>query len=206
MKKIRTRKEKTLLGMLALVLLLAIAMGTHLMGFTPGQNIRAVEDLLGLAPTEPVMNRDGWYLTENDDVLLLTFYTPGLWRDRWGNDTLNFVVADKPDDPPVAGGGHYYQDYQANQATFHLFGKVLLEEAASVRAYCNVDPSYHYRSVELTADVFTAENGNRYFWSVTTQDLEPIDHLPIALDVLDEEGNVLCTYDSSQNWAIGFIE
>lgn len=206
MKKIPTRKEKTLLGLLALVLLLAIAMGTHLMGFTPGQNVRAVEDLLGLAPTEPVMDRDDLYLTENEDVLLLTVYDPGLWRDHWGNDTLNFVPINKPDGAQVVGGGWYHQDFETNQATYLLFGEVFLEEAVSVRAYCNVDPSYHYRSVELTAEVFTADNGGRYFWSVTQQDLEPIDQLPFALDVLDKEGSVLCTYDTSQNWGSGYIE
>jgi len=199
MKKIRTRKEKTLLGCLVLVLLLAIAMGTHLIGFTPGQNVRAVEDLLGLAPTEPVMDRDDLYLTENEDVLLLTAYHPGLWRDHWGNNSLNFVAMDKSDEPPAVGGGYWNRAFA--QSTLHLFGEVFLEEAVSVRAYYPVDPSFGHRPVELTAEVFTAHNGGRYFWSVTQVETNSFDTLPSALDVLDQDGNVLYTWDMTDNWS-----
>ncbi len=199
MKKIRTQKEKTLLGCLVLVLLLGVAMGTHLMGFTPGQNVRAVEDLLGLAPTEPVMDRDDLYMTENEDVLLLTAYHPGLWRDRWGNNTLNFVAMDKSDDPLAVGGGYWNRAFA--RSTLHLFGEVFLEDAVSVRAYHDVDYRYGHRPVELTADIFTSDNGRQYFWSVTELDTNSFDTLPFALDVLDKDGNVLYTCDTSSNWS-----
>ena len=198
MKKIRTRKKKTLLGCLVLLLLLAIAMGTHLMGVTPGQNIRAVENLVGLAPTEPVMDRDDLYLTENQDVLLLTAYDPGCWRDRWGNNTLNFVAMDKYPDAPAIGGGYWNREFA--QSTLHLLGEVFLEEAVSVRAYCQASPYNQHPTVELTAEVFTAPNGSRCFWSVTQLETKEIDTLPYTMDLLDQDGNILYTCDISSNW------
>lgn len=199
-KKVLSRRQKTFCQALLLVLLLVVAMEFHLLCLTPNQTIRATEDCLGLSPTEPVLHQDSLYLSENKDVLLLTVYQPGLWRDRYSNDTLTFIAMDKPDNTLVVGGGYWYQDYKTNRETFHLIGEVFLDEAVSVRAYCGVDPSYYYRSVELTADVFTADNGRRYFWSVTQRDMKPIDQLPFALEVLDRDGNVLYTYDSSDNW------
>lgn len=198
-KRTRTRKQKTLRRTLALVLLLGAAIHFHLLILTPTQAIRATEDWVGLKPTEIVLEKDGLYLSENEDVLLLTAWGESRWYDRHFHAPPTAIL-DKSKHQPAVGGGFWGEDHGENREVFHLVGEVFPEDVVSVRAYSNIDPSYHYRSIELTAEVFQAENGKRYFWSVTERDMEKLDILPSALDLLDRQGNILYTISTQNNW------
>lgn len=201
-KKQRTRKQKALRRGIVFAAFLGLALHFHLFCLTPMQTIRATEFRMGLEPTEIVLSKDNLYLSESENVLMLSDHRPRL--------NVLFLpppvaVMDKSHLPIVAGG-YVLTDYRNNQTTFHLVGEVFLEGAASVRVYHKDELQPFLRAVELTAEVFTAENGNRYFWSVTRFELDQETPIPCNLDVLDENGAVLYTYSMLDTWTGASIE
>ena len=194
----RTRKQNALRRGIVFAVFLGLALHFHLFCLTPMQTIRATEFRMGLEPTEIVLSKDNLYLSESENVLMLSDHRPRL--------NVLFLpppvaVMDKSHSPPIVAGGYFLADYRNNQMTVHLVGEVFLEGAASVRVYHKDELQPFLRAVELTAEVFTAENGNRYFWSVTRFELDKDTPIPFNLDVLDENGAVLYTCNMLDTWA-----
>lgn len=196
-KKQRTRKQKALRRGIVFAVFLGLALHFHLFCLTPMQTIRATEFRMGLEPTEIVLSKDNLYLSESENVLMLSDHRPRL--------NVLFLpppvaVMDKSHDDPAVGGGYWFRSYETGHDIFQLMGEVFLEDAVSVRASRYIHRGFEIQTLELTAEVFTAENGRQYFWSVTELDMEKDFLLPNTLDVLDQNGNVLATCDIDGNW------
>ena len=77
-KKQRTRKQKALCRGIVFAVFLGVALHFHLICLTPMQTIRATEFRMGLEPTEIVLSKDNLYLSESENVLMLSDHRPRL--------------------------------------------------------------------------------------------------------------------------------
>ena len=193
-KKQRTRKQKALLWAALSLLLFVLAIHSHILCLTPMQTIRAVESRYGLEPTQRIAEKEGFALSENQDVLLLVQHR-SLNSPLWNVNGSQLQVQTKPDHPVCALISHRWNSNDPDMR-YHLAGTLDLKGAASVRAYCIPDTEYNGTPLTLTAEVETTAQGRQYFWSLT---ILPVDSyvIPRYLDVLDETGNILTTTEIS---------
>lgn len=206
LKKHRSQRQKAIRRLrwtIPLLLLFVLLGMIPLNSFSPTQAIRSAECFVGVEETNRIAEKKigsvAFYFTENENVLMLTSFRFSLLPSRW-NTVFPELLLDRTKEtgPLSAAGMHRYSDEDGWHFT-QIIGTTTLEDAVSIKA---LDPEYPDGPF-LTGPIFQAENGTRWFW-LCAEEPWPEDEYYCCdrICALDQDGNVLYTYDST-NWSSG---
>lgn len=204
-----TRRQRARRWTAAALLLLAAAVALHWIHLTPGQAMATAEKTLGTGETTVFFQKKvgnvNLYFSENDNVLLVTPFRLSLRYDWWNNGQP-LAWADRSRDPGgICAVGLTFVSRDTGQELYQIFGLVPLEGAASIQA---PDPRTTWPDFSpqvMTAPITTLPDGRQAFWAQYRPE-EGVDFVrPAQLLVLDEAGQVIATYDMSQNWGGDYL-
>lgn len=198
------RKKALVWGGIAAVLFLLLLL-THKVCLTPTQAIRAAEAETGTGKTEIVMTYSyedaSLYLTRNDKAMLLVPFSRKI--DNGENRYLTMVDCTLTPGQVQAGGAilNDLSDLDNPRHIFLLFGYTDLPGAVSIEAHDTVSPDFDdHIPTEITASVTQSGPEKGYFWGTLAMSFDDTCVAPTALNVLDANGSVLATYDTSAYW------
>lgn len=197
-RSLRTQKQNTIRWAAAILLLLALMKGLdfweHHPVYSPEQALRSAEAWLGAEETEVIAVKEAYgaafYLSYNEDTLMLTPFQFGLSSNRWNQGRPELSLALRQGSHPVQANFLTYTDPDTHTEHLQIIGIVSLPDAVTVTAY-------HPGSTEvnpLHSEIHKTNSGVQYFW-IWEDSSSDVPLNDTTLDLLDENGTVLYTHD-----------
>ena len=198
-KSLPSRRQRALRRGVVLAVFLLAFLAIHRPSITPGQVIRASENLLGLERTEVLAQAEVLShrvtFSANQDALLLTVYQPLhplSYSMGWNNAQPLGVLSAPTEAAPVTLSVLPFWDSDAQETLILAFGQTVLEGACKVRIYNHTGVWNYSPDVFLEGALFSSATGDGYLFLYQPSPTEDV-FLPAWYQVLDREDRVLYT-------------
>ena len=197
-----TRKQVALRRWLVVLLLLALSCAGLVVNLTPNQALRDMERGHALGKTDILERRNvgpfRFCLSQNERVLFLSSQE---FRFLYGWLDSAYLPLDLTKESGPVDAMQFSASHHDSDRRYHMIvGTTSLETAVTARVH-GCEAYIEGSDYQSTEDQWTGEilekDGVRYFWF--GQELSPpIRNMQFStLELLDTEGNILCTFDIS---------